>query len=228
VSVTSEISEDRAKLQAATERLAKRTAKAKGYPKHSAKRHYFKLQAQKAKGRILVLEHKLEVDLSHLEGPAVAVHWALKQVGTSESPAGSNLGPGITLWERRTGYSVPPGVFWCGCFASEAVVVHGKAHIPNRNRCGYGPYVIDDARAHRNGFVAVPFEQALPGDYLIFFGGEHQGLCRGRPSGGSIPTVEGNTSPSTAGSQFNGGCVAAKTRSRSDVSCVARPAYPRR
>jgi hypothetical protein len=212
-----------AQIQKETKRLAKLTAKARSYPHHSAKRHYFKAQAQKVRGRLAQLKDLLRKQ--HKSGPKAAVRWATHQIGTTESPPYSNLGPGISTWERNTGYNVPPGVFWCGCFASEAVIVHGKAQIPNRNRCGYGPYVMDDAARGRNGFRKVPFDQARPGDYLIFFNGEHQGIARSAAKGDSIDTIEGNTSPSSAGSQFNGGCVAAKTRHRSDVSCVARPNY---
>ncbi len=223
------ISEVRGELQKETEKLAKKTAKAKGYPAHSAKRHYAKAQVLKVKGRVAQLQNLLaKLVRQHAnEGPKATVRWAKAREGTSESPAYSNLGPGISQWERNTGYSVPPGVYWCGCFASEATIVHGKAKIPNRNRCGYGPYVMADARNHTNGFREVPFDEIQAGDYLVFFNGEHQGIARGRSSGGVVPTIEGNTSPSSSGSQFNGGCVAAKTRTRADVSCAARPAYPR-
>lgn len=221
-------SEVQGRIQKETEKLAKKTAKARGYPKHSAGRHRAKQAAQKVRGRLLVLENILQriAKRESKQGAGAAVRWGLSKVGTTESPPYSNLGPEISQWERNTGYDVPPGVFWCGCFASEAVVNHGKAKIPNRNRCGYGPYVMADAAAHRNGFREVPFDEIRKGDYLIFFNGEHQGIARGRSSGDTVPTIEGNTSPSSSGSQFNGGCVAAKTRTRADVSCAARPAYP--
>jgi len=39
-------------------------------------------------------------------GAAKAVEWARAQLGTTESPAGSNLGPGITEWELSNGAKV--------------------------------------------------------------------------------------------------------------------------
>src|SRR5689334_22947228 len=133
-----EISRTREQLQKATEKLAKRTAKAKHYPPHSRKRHYFKVQAQKVRGRITQLQQLLERLLRQKakreRGPKSAVAWALSQVGVTEHPPNSNWGHPVQDWIKNTGYNGP--VFWCGCFASEAVINHGKAKIPNRNRCG--------------------------------------------------------------------------------------------
>lgn len=220
------IAKTREQLQKETEKLAKKTAAARGYPKGSAKRHYAKAQAQKIRGRIAQLSDLLAKLIRRRAkiGPKAAVRYGLRQVGTSESPPFSNRGPKIDAWTRAIGYDPP--IFWCGAFAA-ACLRAGKARIQDWHRCGYGPYVAADARAHRNGYHEVPFDRARPGDHLVLFNGEHQAVCRSAPRGDSIGTVEGNTSPSSAGSQFNGGCVAAKTRSRSDVSCVARPDYPK-
>lgn len=157
------------------------------------------------------------------DGPAAAVKFGLSQVGVTESPAGSNWGHPVEDWIKRTGYTF--AVPWCGCFAHECVVEKGGAGIPVGIRFGYGPSIIADAKAGVNGLHAVPFTAAEPGDVLVFWGGEHIGVVREHPSGLSIATLEGNTSPSAAGNQYNGGCVAAKTRSQSDVTVVARPAW---
>lgn len=158
-------------------------------------------------------------------GAAAAVAWMLKQDGITENPAGSNWGHPVEDWIQYTGYTTPEP--WCGCIICWAIVNVGGAAIPVRSRLGYGPSVIADARAGVNGYHAVPFAEAQGGDHLVLWGGEHQALCRGKPSGLTIPTVEGNTSPSESGNQFNGGCVAIKTRSASDITVVARPNYPR-
>lgn len=158
-------------------------------------------------------------------GAAAAVAWALDQVGITEHPAGSNWGEPVQSWIQRTGYGSP--VPWCGCFVHEAVVEKGGAAIAVDVRMGYGPSIIADAHAGSNGFRAVPFSEAQPGDVLVFWGGEHIGMCRTKATGTTIGTCEGNTSPTSSGSQFNGGCVAAKTRNQSDVTVVARPTYPK-
>ena len=152
-----------------------------------------------------------------------AVRWALAQQGTAEHPDGSNWGKPVENWIKRTGYSFP--VPWCGCFVHEAVVVHGGADIPSGIRLGYNEYIVADAEAERNGLREVPFGAARPGDIVVFTF-PHIGLVRGNPSATALPTVEGNTSPLSSGSQNNGGTVAAKTRSRSEVRCIARPDYP--
>lgn len=169
----------------------------------------------------------LRADQKPDAGATAAVKFALSQAGITETPAGSNWGHPVQDWIQRTGYSSnlphPP---WCGCYVHECVVEHGGAAIPVGIRLGYGPAIIADARANANGLRAVPFAEAQPGDILVFWNGEHIGLCRGRPSGSTIPTAEGNTSPGTEGSQYNGGCVAIKSRSIGDVTVVARPNYP--
>lgn len=157
-------------------------------------------------------------------GGDAAVRWALDQVGKTESPYGSNWGEPIQSWIQNCGYTSP--VPWCGCFAREAAVDHGGADIPADYRMGYAGYIADDARTGSNGFQAVSFDDARPGDVLVFWGTAHIGLCVEAPSGDSIQTVEGNTSSGTSGSQSNGGGVYRRTRSRSDVTVVARPDYP--
>lgn len=176
--------------------------------------------------RIDELRKKLR-ELRHSQHPdggsMAAVKWALAQAGITENPAGSNWGHPVQDWIVRTGYSGP--VPWCGCFAHEAVVEIGGAAIPVGVRLGYGPSIIADARAGTNGLTAVSLSDARPGDILSLWGGEHIALVRGQPSGSTMPTVEGNTSPGTEGSQFNGGCVAIKSRAFSDITVCARPAY---
>lgn len=164
-----------------------------------------------------------EIKKANSTGPHMAIQWALSVVGTTENPYGSNWGVPVQDWIQRCGYTY--AVPWCGAFAREAIVDHGGAEIPDDNRFGYAGYIVEDARAHRNGLIEVAFEQAQPGDVLVFWGSAHIGICRETPSSESISTIEGNTSSGLSGSQSNGGGVYARTRTRSDVTCVARPAY---
>lgn len=156
---------------------------------------------------------------AHHSGAVAVVKWAIEQDGTHEQPAGSNSGPKISDWEAFWGLGA---VYWCGCFAGYAVRKIGGSS--SGTWFPYAPSITNDARAARNGLHAVPFDEARPGDVLTYWNGEHVGLVRERPQGDSIATVEGNTSAAD-GSQSNGGQVALKTRSRSDVDCVARPTY---
>lgn len=149
-------------------------------------------------------------------GAAAAVKWAVDQVGTDENPAGSNTGPKIDEWQSYWGLHA---AYWCGIFAGYAVKKIGGGQtdcwLP------YGPSIINDAQAGRNGLRAVPVADAQPGDLVVYWGGEHIGLIRAASRAGSVQTVEGNTSASD-GSQSNGGTVALKSRPFSDVTVVAR------
>lgn len=163
---------------------------------------------------------KLRAKLDTSRGEKV-IRWAKTKVGVTESPAGSNWGPEIGEWIRFTGYSGP--VYWCGCFACYAVVKIGGAKIPSRIRLGFNEYIIADALAHNNGLVAVGFSEARAGD-IVLYTFPHIGLIE-KTVADTAYTVEGNTSPGTSGSQSNGGGVFARTRSRSEVRCIARPDY---
>lgn len=214
----------KAELHDELHRLDKEQQAFRRHHKGTVRHRQAKIRIHRLHGLIRATEHDLKSLLrSEHSGRNHATGWAMSQVGVTEHPANSNWGHPVEDWIKRTGFGGP--VFWCGCFVHEAVVVHGKAHISSGIRLAAGTYIIADAHAGHNGLTAVPFEHARKGDILVYWGGEHIGLCRGNPHGGIIPTVEGNTSPANSGSQYNGGCVAAKTRTRADVSVVARPAW---
>lgn len=157
-------------------------------------------------------------------GAVVAVKWALAQAGKTEVPAGSNDGPFVRgLWQW-VGYSSP--VPWCGCFVCVAAVREGLADTVSKIRWGYVPSIMADARAGANGLKVVTAAEARAGDLACLFGGTHVAMLRGKVTGSSVPTVEGNTSPGSEGSQDNGGCVAIKTRSLAEVALFVRPDYP--
>lgn len=173
---------------------------------------------RRMEARIPKLRDRLEA--KRKTGAAKAVAAAVGEIGQREQPVGSNWGGHVTDYITFTGYTSP--VYWCGCFACWCVVKNGGADIPARIRMGYGPYIIADAKNGANGFHAVPFSEAQPGDVLVYWGGEHIGLVEQAPVGSSIQTIEGNTGN---GSTVNGDGVYRRTRYASDVTCVARPDY---
>lgn len=161
-------------------------------------------------------------------GAKKAVHWALAQVGTTESPPGSNLGPKVSFWQRAMQPSWAPGWFWCGAFSGYASKVYGGA--PISGRVVYTPNTLADARAGANGFrKLVSSRSARLGDHALFnFSGgsepQHTGIVIAvTPT--SIKTVDGNTSSGPGGSEDNGGGVFVRTRPHSQVVGCARPAY---
>lgn len=162
--------------------------------------------------------------LYRVDGGEKAVALGRKLVGVHEEPAGSNWGPMVSKFIIFTGYSGP--VFWCGAYACWVVVKLGGARIPARIRLGYAPYITADALAGRNGLRAVPAAEARPGDIACMWGGQHIEVVAGRPEGGTVGALGGNTS--TSGKDNNGGAVCLNTRSIADFdsNIVARPTYP--
>lgn len=220
----SDLAKERDRLHVLLQKQKKQQTKHERHRKGTQARHDAKIRLHRLKGLIATTQAAIENLVSKQnQGPKAAVRWALSQQGVTEHPAGSNWGPPVEDWIRSTGYTQPEP--WCGCFAKVAVVDHGHARIPAPIHLGYTGNIVSDAQAKRNGLREVPFGGARPGDIVVFTFG-HIGVVRGHPSATMLPTVEGNTSPVSSGSQFNGGCVAAKSRSRSDVELIARPAYP--
>jgi peptidoglycan hydrolase-like protein with peptidoglycan-binding domain len=146
---------------------------------------------------------------------------ALSQVGTTEDPPGSNLTP------YGAAYGLNPAA-WCGefvwwAFNRAGLDLKGLGIYP-----AYTPAFCSQARAR--GWQSVPFVDARDGDvvFMKFSAGgdpvEHVGIATGGPTG-ALPTVEGNTSSSLAGSQSNGGGVFLKARPSAVVPVILRPPY---
>lgn len=152
-----------------------------------------------------------------------------RKEGISEKPAGSNCGGDITRWEHFTGYTWAcaggsGGVYWCGCIACFALVAIGKAKIPSKIRIGFNGYINDDAIHHRNGLRKIDPGHASLG-CLATMRYPHIVTILSRPDrNGRVITGEGNTSPDSSGSQYNGGCVAIKSHHISEFTVVAEVA----
>ncbi len=161
-------------------------------------------------------------------GPRLAVQRAMSFTGTREQPANSNRGPRIDEWQKL--FSPTIGYPWCGAFVGAILREQGVAVT---HRIIYTPYILEDARVGRNGMEKiVPLERARTGDLVLFnfpggAGVDHVGLVRGpwRSEVGLLPTVEGNTSSSLAGSQSNGGGVFERMRPRNQIVAIVRPRY---
>lgn len=143
------------------------------------------------------------------------------QVGTKEGSNGNNK------YGAEYGLNYQP---WC-CIFVWWVFKHagGSALFYGGNRCA-SCTTLRDYYSSKGQIVST----IKPGD-LIFFNWDngtarprcqHIGIATSTEnSDGTFTTIEGNTSSGSSGSQDNGGCVAQKTRKRSQVVSVARPAY---
>jgi hypothetical protein len=123
-----------------------------------------------------------------------AVDWAVAQVGTHERGT-SNCSPKIDRWERDMGLPVPPCRVWCGAFVHQAFL---KAGVRLSSRLIDPDRSYGDAVAGRRGLKRIALSQVRRGD-IVFYAfrpdlrASHLAIARGRPSGGALDTVEGNT-----------------------------------
>lgn len=148
------------------------------------------------------------------------IRWAESQVGTVEGPRNNE-----TVYGAFTGYNFQP---WCGSFIMYGFDQIGLKGEPSSvyTPAGAAAYKVKRRWIDRNGPVQ-------PGDIVFFdWGGstqtslvDHVGLVVGVNSDGSIQTIEGNTSPTDAGSQSNGGGVYRRVRPRRVIAGFGRPAY---
>lgn len=127
-----------------------------------------------------------------------------KYLGVSESPPDSNRGdPQPSKWQDRVYGS--DGVPWCACFAvcmawdvgvkgSGTASVWQNTELAKQGSGIYRGYTTDISKVRK-------------GDHA-FFGSDHTGVV---VEDGARHNIEGNTSPGSEGSQYNGGCVAEKS-----------------
>ena len=131
---------------------------------------------------------------------------AKRWLGYLESPADSNQ----TVFGQWYGMDHQP---WCAMFVAYCDC-HGEptGSFKAGSRYAYVPYILDDARADRNGLTITTTPKA--GDLVIYDwenNGEpdHVGLFEGWASDSTFTAVEGNTS---IDNNSNGGEVMRRTR----------------
>ncbi len=135
-------------------------------------------------------------------------------IGTKESPAGSNQAQPFTSWYGMIGP-------WCAMFVTYCYEVDagGSPSFERGSRYAYVPYIVQDARADRNGLTVT--SQPMPGDLVCYDWQrdgtyDHVGIFEAGTAN-SWTAVEGNTSTSN---NSNGGEVMRRQRSSSDAAVV--------
>ena len=127
-------------------------------------------------------------------------------LGVNESPAESNKGqPQPCGWQDRVYGSC--GVAWCACFA---VCMAWDAGVQGSGTAGVSAN-IDLAKRGAGIFrgYTTDSSRVQPGDHaMISCSTCHTGVVVDPP----YTNIEGNTSPGSEGSQYNGGCVAKRNR----------------
>lgn len=142
------------------------------------------------------------------------------EIGTTEDPPGSNR----TKYGRRYGMD---GYAWCAMFIWWLLAYEGEIeHV----KSAYTPTVADWYR--KQGRFFTDRSEAELGDLIFFHNGSrisHIGILRDdAPEAGAIPTIEGNTSSGSSGSQDDGGGVFKRERisvSGFAIAGYAKPHY---
>lgn len=144
-----------------------------------------------------------------------------KYLGVNEDPPNSNRGPQIDKWnDRVAGYLGAP---WCASFATSMAWDSGAKggssaavqYIVNMAKAGQGMF---------RGYTTNP-GNVLRGDFAIVSCSScHVGVCVDNDD--AYHTIEGNTSPGSEGSQYDGGCVAERHRGKGEIIGWALVDYP--
>ena len=163
---------------------------------------------------------------------------AVRYLGVKEDPPGSN----ITMFDKWYGFIGP----WCAAFVSFVTEVCSKTGV--KFHYAYVPFVVADARAHRNGLSVVsgppkdttslvvacfdwPGESRGVADHIGFavpesFLAQHWPMTLtkatttwGKPGEREFWCIEGNTSPT---SDSNGGEVWLRRRHVADVQAFVK------
>lgn len=151
------------------------------------------------------------------------IETARGELGVTEYPPGSNR---VKYWnDYDKSWQGQPWcvafLWWCFQRAGENMAFFAGAKTASCGTLG---------RWYKAQGATVPITEVKPGDIVLlnFHGGlsaEHCGLVTDVVGFGLVKTIEGNTSPGEEGSQDNGGCVAAKTRTAAQIVQICRPDY---
>lgn len=133
-------------------------------------------------------------------------------------------------WAARTGQQWLSGpsdsVWWCMLFVSMCLDECGQIDAIG----GFSfntDYTVNQVRKHPDAYFVSVYD-ARPGDVVIYNwdggGTDHVGFVEKNLGGGTLQTIEGNTSSGDYGSQSAGNGVWRRVRNHS-IAYVIRPAY---
>lgn len=146
---------------------------------------------------------------------------ARSHLGYTESPPGSNR----TRFAAIAGH--PNGYAWCATF-TVAVAKEAGVKIPAEVAAtAYTPTAVNAWKKAGRWHVSPE-----PGDFAYFqFDGDpqvdHVGIVESVGKNGAVTCIEGNTSPSSVGSQANGGGVYRRSRALRLIVGYGRPEFTR-
>jgi hypothetical protein len=188
-----------------------------GYPK--PRPTYGDELADYLSGKSLPFFHKWQQKKTPAALGEKALALARTNVGKKEQPRGSN-NQEFGRWYGAN------GVPWCAEFVSFCYAHAGSKTFAPGARYAYVPFIVNDARAGRNGLSVTHDPQ--PGDIVCYDWeangvADHTGLFEKWSSSthDAFTAVEGNTA---VGNDSNGGAVMQRNRRRSQVQAFVRVA----
>lgn len=193
-----------------------------GYPERQCTQTYGQALhdylTRKKKPSALMRRRAEKRKVSHKPMREKALAESVKWIGTKESPPNSNK----VMFSDWYGLRGP----WCAMFVTWCYVKAGsKSFDPKKARWAYCPFMVNDARAQRNGLVVVPVDKVQPGDIAMFDWqgdgiSDHVGIVETKPnSKGAFKCIEGNTS---VGNDSDGGAVMRRDRNKKQVQIFIR------
>lgn len=147
---------------------------------------------------------------------------AAAEIGYTESGGSTGHNGNITkYWEAH--YPQWQGQPWCGAFVHWVLAErNSEGHPIGITGIFYTPSIVNAAKAQGIWRDGSRLSEAKPGDLILFdFDGggwaKHVGFVEKYVGEGVVQTIEGNTSPTNAGSQNNGGGVYRRRRSNASA-----------
>lgn len=146
-----------------------------------------------------------------------AIHIGRQFIGVAEQPPGSNE----VMFSKWYGIIGP----WCAMFVSYCFVEAKSKAFERGNHYSYCPFILADARAHKNNLTVVPSNNVRPGDIVLYDWqhdgtADHVGIVTSTVKrDGSFTAIEGNTSGTNPS---DGGMVSEGPRSTADVIAFIR------
>ena len=138
----------------------------------------------------ILMNRRARIRHSKSDLGAKALEIGSKYIGVKENPPGSNE----VMFSKWYGITGP----WCAMFVTYCYVGAGSKSFVKGNRWAYCPFILADAKAHRNGLKVIDKASVLPGDVVLFDWNldgtpDHVGMVLTPPVKGSFKSLEGNT-----------------------------------
>ena len=143
-----------------------------------------------AKKPTILMNRRARIRHSKADLGAKALDIGSKYIGVKENPPGSNE----VMFSKWYGITGP----WCAMFVTYCYVGAGSKSFVKGNRWAYCPFILEDAKAHRNGLKIIDKAAAVPGDIVLFDWNrdgtpDHVGMVLSPVVKGSFKSLEGNT-----------------------------------